>query len=83
MERETNLKQVKNCSEEPRFLKLKLFQLIGCIKNICIETFFNVDVINALFEFFLYCAIQNSTFASVRRSFTIKKNDVDFPFYKF
>ena len=27
MERNTNLKQVKNCSEDPRFLKLKLFQL--------------------------------------------------------
>ena len=51
MERKTNLKQVKNCSEDPRFLKLKLFQLIGCIKNICIGSFFNVDVINALFEF--------------------------------
>ena len=51
MERKTNLKQVKNCSEDPRFLKLKLFQLIGCIKNICIGSFFNADVINALFEF--------------------------------
>ena len=30
MERKTNLKRVKNCSEDPRFLKLKLFQLIGC-----------------------------------------------------
>ena len=51
MERKTNLKQVKNRSEDSRFLKLKLFQLIGYIKNICIGSFFNVDVINALFEF--------------------------------
>ena len=51
MERKTNLKQVKNCSEDPQFLKLKLCQLIGCIKNIFIGSFFNVDVINALLEF--------------------------------
>ena len=51
MERKTNLKQVKNCSEDPRFLKLKLFQLIGWVKNICIGSFFNVAVINALFDF--------------------------------
>ena len=51
MERKTNLKQVKNCSEDTRFLKLKLFQLIGGIKNICIGSFFNAGVINALFEF--------------------------------
>ena len=51
VERKTNLKQVKNFSEVPQFVKLKLFQFIGCIKNICIGRFFNVDVINALFEF--------------------------------
>ena len=56
MECKTNLKQVKNCNEDPRFLKLKLFQLIGYIKNICIGSFFNVDEINALFEFlFVLC----------------------------
>ena len=82
MERKTNLKQVKNCSEDPRFLKLKLFQIIGCIKNICIGSFFNVGVINALFEVLFVLRYSNSTFASVRRLFTIK-NDVGFPLYKF
>ena len=82
MERKTNLKQVKNCSENPRLLKLKLFQLIGCIKNICIGSFFNVDVINALFEFLFVLRYSKLDFAYVRRLFTIK-NDVDFPLYKF
>ena len=49
--RRQTVKQVKNCSDDPRFLKSKLFQLIGCIKNVCIGSFFSVDVINALFEF--------------------------------
>ena len=82
MERKTNLKQVKNWSEDPRFWKSKPFQIIGCIKNICIGSFFNVDVINALFEFLFVLRYSNSTFASVRRLFTIK-NDVGFPLYKF
>ena len=77
MERKVNLKQVKAL-----FLKLNLFQIIGCIKNICIGSFFNVDVINALFEFLFVLRYSNSTFASVRHLFTII-NDVGFPIYKF
>ena len=41
-----------------------------------------MDVINALFEFLFVLRYSNSTFASVRRLFTIK-NDVGFPLYKF
>ena len=48
MERKTNLKQVQ---WGPPILKIKTVSAHWMDKNICIGSFFNVDVINALFEF--------------------------------
>ena len=56
-----------------------LFQFIGCIRNVRIWSFFNVQFYNALFNF-LFVMLRKLTSASLRRLFT-NKIDV-FPFYK-
>ena len=51
MERKTNLKQVKNCSEDPPILKIKTVSAHWMYQKYLYGSFVNVDVINALFEF--------------------------------